>query len=442
MRSLWKRWGPAMKMRENALAGTGKVFRFSLQQYFKSAATYVMLGIMMLGAAGSVLMMSLGMSRGEEMGSDAKTVYILNESPYAIDPAGMPEYVQAALTEESMEDALQRLDKGETDGVAIRIAMDGETDMWKATAYTGEKSEVTQGEAQNLAACCAALVEEARYAALGVSPMQMGIALAPVSTSVESEEDYRAEENEDDQSARQVGGSAYSILIFMLVSFSTSFIVRAVVQEKSSKLVELLMVSVKPLALITGKILAAMCLVVAGMLCSGLGLVLARTVMKLLGKGSGMATAGLGSLLQGLNGPGVLAVLVSVLLGYLSYAIIAGISGACCSTETESDSASSGAMLISMVGYMAGMATAWMKAGTAIRVLCVIPFVSVYIAPSRFLMGDIGFGWLALGWLLQALVALLLVKLCAAVYGALMIHKGERVKPKQILAMMKGGAKA
>ena len=322
MRSLWKRWGPAMKMRENALAGTGKVFRFSLQQYFKSAATYVMLGIMMLGAAGSVLMMSLSMSRGEEMGSDAKTV-------------------------------------------AIRIAMDGETDMWKATAYTGEKSEVTQGEAQNLAACCAALVEEARYAALGVSPMQMGIALAPVSTSVESEEDYRAEEDEDDQSARQVGGSAYSILIFMLVSFSTSFIVRAVVQEKSSKLVELLMVSVKPLALITGKILAAMCLVVAGMLCSGLGLILARTVMKLLGKGSGMATAGLGSLLQGLNGPGVLAVLVSVLLGYVSYAIIAGISGACCSTETESDSASSGAMLISMVGYMAGMATAWMKAGTA-----------------------------------------------------------------------------
>jgi hypothetical protein len=57
-------------------------------------------------------------------------------------------------------------------------------------------------------------------------------------------------------------------------------------------------------------------------------------------------------------------------------------------------------------------------------------------------MGDIGFGWLALSWLLQALVALLLMKLCAAVYGALMVHRGERVKPRQILAMMKGGAKA
>lgn len=440
MRSLWRRWGLAMKLRESALAGTGKVFRFSLQQYFKSAATYVMLAIMMLGAAGSVLMMSLGMSRGEEMGSDAKTVYILNGSPYAIDPAGMPDYVEAKLTGESMEDVLRRLDAGETDGVAVGIDVDGETGLWKVTAYTGEKSEVTQGEARNLAACCAALVEEARYEALGVSPLQMGIALAPISSSTVSEADYRETEDDEAQSARQVGGSAYSILIFMLVSFSTSFIVRAVVQEKSSKLVELLMVSVKPLALITGKILAAMCLVVAGMLCSGLGLVLARTAMKLLGKGGGMTAAGIGGLLKGLNGPGVPAVLVSVLLGYLSYAIIAGISGACCSTETESDSASSGAMLISMVGYMAGMATAWMKAGTAIRVLCLIPFVSVYIAPSRFLLGDIGFGWLALGWLLQALVALLLMKLCAAVYGALMIHRGERVKPKQILAMMKGGA--
>ena len=183
-------------------------------------------------------------------------------------------------------------------------------------------------------------------------------------------------------------------------------------------------------------------LVVAGMVCSGLGLVIARTVMKLLGKGSGMATAGIGSLLQGLSGPGALVVLVSVLLGYLSYSIIAGISGACCSTESESDSASSGAMLIAMVGYMAGMGTAWMKAGTAIRILSVIPFISVFIAPSRYLMGDISFGWLTLSWLLQALVALLLVKFCAAVYGALMIHRGERVKPKQVLAMMKGGARA
>ncbi len=444
MRSSWKEWEAPMKTHESPLAGTGKVFRFSLQQYFKSKATYVMLVIMMVGAAASVLMMSLGMSRGEEMGAEAKTILIRNESPYAVDPAGMPDYAEASLTTESMDDLMLRLDAGDTGGVVILIAMDEELGLWKATAYTGEKTGVTQSEARNLAACCAALLEEARYAAMEISPMQIGVALAPVSTTYLSEAEYRETDTEEDgdRSVRQVGGSAYSILIFMLISFSTSFIVRAVVQEKSSKLVELLMVSVKPLALISGKILAAMCLVVAGMLCSGLGLALARLAMKLLGKGDGLTTAGIGSLLQALRGPGALVVLVSVLLGYLSFSIIAGISGACCSTESESDSASSGAMLLAMLGYIAGMATAWMKVGTAIRVLSVIPFVSVFIAPSRYLMGDIGFGLLAVSWLLQALVALLLMKLCAAVYGALMIHRGERVKPKQILKMMKGGAQS
>ena len=439
MRSSWRKWGAAMKTRELGLKGTGKVFRFSLQQYFKSKATYVMLAFMLIGAGASVLLMSLGMSRGEEMGADAANVYIRNGSPYAIDPAGMPDYLHAELTELGMEELLAQLDAGETAGVVMDIAEDEASGAWMATAYTGEKSEVTQQEARNLAAVCAALVEEARYAALGASPLQMGIALAPVSSYVLSEAEYREPAEDDGGSARQVGGSAFSILIFMLISFSTSFIVRAVVQEKSSKLVELLMVSVKPLALITGKILAAMCLVTAGMLCSGLGLVLARTVMRLIGKGSGMATVGLGSLLQGLNGVGIPVVLLSVLLGYLSYSIIAGISGACCSTESESDSASSAAMLLAMLGYAAGMATAWMKAGTAIRILCVIPFISIFIAPSRFLLGDIGFGLLAVSWLLQALVALLLAKACAVVYGALMIHRGERVKLKQVIGLLKGG---
>ena len=443
MRSSWRKWGVPMKPRDSALRGTGKVFRFSLQQYFKSAATYVMLAFMLIGAAGSVLLMSLGMNRGEEMGSDAKTVYIRNESPYAVDPAAMPAYVRAVLTEESMEDLLLRLDAGETDGVAVEIAMDASTGLWKATAYTGAKTGVMQMEARNLAACCAGLVEEARYASLGADPRQTAVALAPVSSSSITEAEFREPgEGEDVSTTRQVGNSAYSILIFMLISFSTSFIVRAVVQEKSSKLVELLMVSVKPLALITGKILAAMCLVAGGMVCSGLGLALSRLVLKLLGKSGSMATAGIGSLLQGLSGPGALVVFVSVLLGYLSYSIIAGISGACCSTESESDNASSSAMLIAALGYMAGMATAWMKAGTAIRILSALPFISVFIAPARYLSGDIGFGLLALSWLLQAIAAFLLVRLCAAVYGALMIHRGEKVGLKQVLRMAKGGVRA
>ena len=51
---------------------------------------------------------------------------------------------------------------------------------------------------------------------------------------------------------------AYSIFVLMLCTFVSSYIIQKVIEEKASKLAELLMVSVKPLAMLLGKILAVM----------------------------------------------------------------------------------------------------------------------------------------------------------------------------------------
>ena len=48
---------------------------------------------------------------------------------------------------------------------------------------------------------------------------------------------------------------AYAIVVLMLCLFSSAYVVRAIAEEKSSRLVELLMVSVRPLALLLGKVL-------------------------------------------------------------------------------------------------------------------------------------------------------------------------------------------
>ena len=78
----------------------------------------------------------------------------------------------------------------------------------------------------------------------------------------------------------------YAIVVMMLCMMSTAFLLRAVVEEKESKLVELLMVSVSPLALLGGKILAVMLYVAALLL------------LVLLGMGGSVLLAGL------LFGPG------------------------------------------------------------------------------------------------------------------------------------------
>ena len=144
MRSLWKRWGIRMKTFKADLVGTGKVFRFSLQQYFKSAATYVMLILMLVGSGASVLIMSSSMDRGASIEYEAQHIYIRNGSPYALDPMDLPGYLMGELSDRNLEDLLQVLDEGEVTGVVVDIAWNDAMNLWQVTAYTGEQTAVTQ----------------------------------------------------------------------------------------------------------------------------------------------------------------------------------------------------------------------------------------------------------------------------------------------------------
>ena len=446
MRSLWKKLAAAMKMNKNDLRGTKQVFRFSLQQYFKSKSTYVMFIVMFIGTAAAVLLSGMGQDRGAAVGTDARTVYVRNESPYAAEFTGsMPTYVESVLlTSKPLDELLDALDAGKDRSVVVDICFDADTYDWSVTCYTGKDSAVSTSEAENLAACCAAALEEARYRSLGVSEEQISLALAPAGLESIAEADLREaeEETEADSTGNYLVGFACSVLVFMLISFSTSFIVKAVAEEKNSKLVEVLMISVKPLALVAGKILAALVLVIVGAAASGIGLFLSRKGLLLLGYDGGSAVAGIGQALKGLNAGGILVMLVSLILGYLSFAVMSGISGAACSTITDSDQASSTVMVIAMIGYITGAATGFLGESTGMTIVSCIPFISPFVAPARYMNGVLPFWALPVSWVLQAVTLWLLAKLCAGVYGALIFHRGERVKTKQILRMAKGGEKA
>ena len=448
MKSSWKKLAAAMKMNKNDLKGTKQVFRFSLQQYFKSKSTYVMFIVMFIGTAAAVLLSGMGQDRGAAVGTDARMVYILNGSPYAADwTAALPEYIETVgLPAEPLDSVLDTLDKADR-AVAIEIHFDEALSCWGVTGFTGKDSTVSTSEAENLAACCAAALEEARYRSLGVSEEQITLALAPAGLENITEADLREAEEESEKTEENITGNylvgfACSVLVFMLISFSTSFIVRAVAEEKNSRLVEVLMISVRPLALVAGKRLAALVLVIVGAAASGVGLFLSRKSLLLLGYDGGSAVAGIGQALKGLNAGGILIMLISLILGYLSFAVMSGISGAACSTITDSDQASSTVMVIAMIGYITGAATGMLGESTAMTVVSMIPFISPFMAPARYMNGVLPFWALPVSWVLQAVVLLLLSKLCAGVYGALIFHRGERVKTKQILKMAKGGAKA
>lgn len=68
------------------------------------------------------------------------------------------------------------------------------------------------------------------------------------------------------------------------------------------------------------------------------------------------------------------------------------------------------------------------------------PIVSIFCAPVQFAGGNVSI-WLVLAsWVIQAAVIWGLLTLASRVYAGLIVHRGSRVKLRELMSMAKGGA--
>lgn len=240
---------------------------------------------------------------------------------------------------------------------------------------------------------------------------------------------------------------AYSLLAMMVCVFSVSYIVRAVVEEKSSKLVESLVVSISPMALLLGKIFAVMNYIV-GLLFAvgaafGLSWLISGQFLDVSFVGEFLASKGISMDILNLDMGTILVVLISLILAYLLFSFIAGLAGAGCSNMEEVGGAATAATWAILLGYFAALFGSMAGNEIVNVILALCPVVSAFSAPALYIFGDIGIGLMVLSWVIQAVAIVLLMGLSARVYDRLILYKGERLSMRKILSVAsdKGGAK-
>ena len=241
------------------------------------------------------------------------------------------------------------------------------------------------------------------------------------------------EGEKDDFDARLGVQMIYSMALLFLCTFASTYIIQKVIEEKASKLVELLMVSVSPLAMLVGKILAVMTYIfglIAGLAAAtGLSYMITGQIMDTSVLRQQIASTGiLGGTLR-VSPVTALILVVSLLLGYLQVSLISGLIGTGCSSTEDVEPANLTVVLIIMAGYMTGTITAGFGGNPALAALVSLcPVTSMFCAPARYIVGDIGFGMLAFSWALQLAVIMGLAYVCARIYRALMMYRGNRMK--------------
>ncbi|MGN0658365.1 MAG: ABC transporter permease [Emergencia sp.] len=234
---------------------------------------------------------------------------------------------------------------------------------------------------------------------------------------------------------------AYSIIALIICVFSVTYIVRAIVEEKASRLVETLMTSVQPLALILGKILAVMTFIFAMLILTAavlaLSCIISSQFMDVSFVSGMLASAGIDAdvLNAGADVPAV--ALVSLLLAYMLFSLIAGLAGAGCSNMDEIESANLAAMGMILAGYIiASIAAAFDGAARVFFALC--PVISAFTTPAYYIFDDIGIGLVAVSWFIELVCIAGLLLLTGRVYDRLILYKGTRLKLGKILFMAAG----
>ncbi|MDD6815023.1 MAG: ABC transporter permease [Firmicutes bacterium] len=236
------------------------------------------------------------------------------------------------------------------------------------------------------------------------------------------------------------------VLYFFVLLYGQG-VAQSVITEKTSKLMEFFLISVRPSAMILGK-LTAVCLsgvvqlfswILALMAGFGLGSLGAQAinpetdmlVLRLL--------ESFGSMTEGMfSAGGVVLALAMLLTGMLLYCSLAGIGGAIAGKPEDLSSTNVMFTLILIGSFFACLLSGGLDgSGNAAGWMDWLPFTAVMVTPARIVLGTIslakGFGCL----LVSLATALLLTILAGRLYKQMVLYKGNIPGPKKLLEMMK-----
>jgi ABC-2 type transport system permease protein len=247
--------------------------------------------------------------------------------------------------------------------------------------------------------------------AAGVPPGEIQAALAPPPLPVRSLEPV----DEDAQSKRTIATVAVFLLYGQLIGYCFT-VAMGVVEEKSTRVIEVLLAAVRPVQLLAGKII-------------GIGLVGLIQLAIIGAVGLAVAVAADSITLPPDAAGTIGSVLLWFLLGYAFYSSLFAVAGAIVSRQEELQNTATPLNLLLLASFFVAF-TASVGGGdtTLARVSTFLPPVAPLVMPLRIAGGDAA-PWevaVALAIMLVSIVAVVL--LAARLYEGAILRTGARVK--------------
>jgi ABC-2 type transport system permease protein len=229
-------------------------------------------------------------------------------------------------------------------------------------------------------------------------------------------------------------GYAIALILYMVIMIYGMNVMRSVVEEKQTRIIEVLVSSLKPFQLMLGKVVGV----------GGVGLfqvsiwafaayamVTYRSAILGIFKVPPEAVSRVQ--LPAMGGDLLALVLVYFLLGYLMYSALFAVVGASVNTETEAQQAQQPVMMLLVASLILSIGSLSDPNGQLARIGSLVPLSSPIIMPVRAAASDVPASqiWLSLGILAASVAAVVWVS--ARVYRIGILMYGKRPSLREIL---------
>ncbi|MBK1785437.1 ABC transporter permease [Prauserella cavernicola] len=222
------------------------------------------------------------------------------------------------------------------------------------------------------------------------------------------------------QGQRLVIALVMMFLLYMGITTYGSLVAQGIVEEKSSRVVEILLSTVRPWHLLLGKVI-------------GLGLT-GLTQLAILGAaGLAMASATGVLTITGIATTTLLWGLLWFVLGFFLYATVFAAAGSLVSRQEDVQTVLTPVSMVLLVGFIAGFSVVQEPEGTTATVLSLVPPLSPILMPSRIATGSAGPLEVAAALVLTLAAIAALTWLGGRVYHAAILRTGTRVSLKDAL---------
>ena len=220
-----------------------------------------------------------------------------------------------------------------------------------------------------------------------------------INSGIDIENVVLDEENSEDNLAVASVMQILMLPIFMLIMFLVQMIGAEVNEEKSTKSMEIIISNVSPKIHFMSKVISSNLFVIIQGLLLIVYVVIGVVLRYILCGGSlmGEFDSEITDVVSSLSLAGVTntlsymipIILIMMLLTFVAYSLLAGILASMTTNLEDFQQLQTPIVIVSLAGYYLSMMASFFKGSLFVRIMSYIPFVSVMLTPTLYVMGEI-----------------------------------------------------